>query len=152
MKCECYKSDDMNGSPVCFGTKEREICACRGDKNKCDFNFFPKEQSEFGTLLENYNKLNTQCIMAKIKLEEATKEHQKINNELIKAIQAIEDFKKKIDYDKLRKAVIDFIFDSVPSFLFDLISDKIYKLCRDEIFNLALQMEIDCSDYFIKGE
>lgn len=150
MACECYKSDE-NGSPICFGTKEREICACRGDKNKCDFNYFSKEQNEFGALLENYRKLNTQCILAKVKFEEATEEYRKINNELTKAIQALEDFKKKIDYDRLRKAVIDFIFNSVPSFLFDLICDKIYELCKDEIFNLALQMEIDCSD-FIEGE
>ena len=151
MKCECYKSDE-NGAPVCFGTKECEICACRGDKNKCDFNYFPKKENDFETLLENYNKLNTQCIMAKVKLEEVTKEYIKLNNEYAKASQAIKEFKEKIDYDRLRKAVIDFTSDSVPSFLFDLISDKIYELCKDEIFNLALQMGIDCSDYFIKGE
>ena len=152
MKCECYKSDDINGSPICSATKECEICACRGDKNKCDFNYFPKEQNKFEILLEDYRKLNTQSIMAKIRLEEATEEYRKINNELTKIIQVIEEFKKKIDYDKLRKAVIDFIFDSVPSFLFDLISDKIYdELDSDEIFNLALQTGIDCSD-FIKGE
>lgn len=123
MKCECYKLDDVNGygSPVCFGTKECEICSCHGDKNKCDFNYFPKKQNEFSALLEEYRKLNTQSIMAKVKLEEATEEYRKINNELTKVIQVIEEFKKKIDYDKFRKAVIDFIFDSVPSSLFDLI-------------------------------
>lgn len=148
MKCECYKFDDMNGAPVCFGTKEHEICACRGDKNKCDFNYFPKEQNDFGALLEDYRKLNTQSIMAKTKLAEATEEYRKINNELTKIIQAIEEFKKKIDYDKIRKSVIDFTFDSVPSCLFDLIRDKIYdELDNDEIFNLALQMGIDCSKY-----
>jgi len=151
MRCEYYKLNGPNSSPICFGTKECEPCSCNGDKSKCNFNYFLKEQSEFRTLLENYNKLNTQCIMAKIKLEEATKEHRRINNEYVKASQAIKDFKEKIDYDKLRKAVINSIFNSVPSLLFDLISDKIYELCKDEIFNLALQMEIDCSD-FIKGE
>ena len=151
MACECYKLNGPNSSPICFGTKECEPCSCNGDKNKCDFNYFPKKENDFKTLLENYNKLNTQCIMAKVKLEEVTKEYIKLNNEYAKANQAIKDFKEKIDYDRLRKAVIDFIFDSVPSFLFDLISDKIYELCKDEIFNLALQMEIDCSD-FIKGE
>ena len=152
MKCEAYKRDEENGFSVCFATKECEICACRGDKNKCDFNYFPKKENDFETLLENYNKLNTQSIKAKIKLEEATEEYRKINNELTKIIQVIEEFKKKIDYDKFRKAVIDFTFDSVPSCLFDLISDKIYdELDNDEIFNLALQMGMDCSD-FIKGE
>ena len=155
MKCEYYKLDDINGygSPVCFGTKEREICSCHGDKNRCDFNYFPKKQNEFETLLEDYRKFNTQSIKAKVKLEEATEEYRKINNELTKIIQAIEEFKKKIDYDKFRKAVIDFTFDSVPSCLFDLIRDKIYdELDNDEIFNLALQMGIDCSDYLIKGD
>ena len=151
MKCECYKFDSENGAPICSATKECEICACRGDKNKCDFNYFPKEQNDFKTLLENYTKINTQCIMTKVKLEEIKEEYTKLNNECIKANQVLENFKKKINYDKLRKAVINFTFDSVPSFLFDLISDKIYELDKDEIFNLALQMEIDCSD-FIEGE
>ena len=152
MACECYKLNGPNSSPICFGTKECEPCLCNGDKNKCDFNYFPKKENDFKALLENYSKLNTQCIIAKVKFEEATEEYRKINNELTKAIQAFENFKKKIDYDRLRKAIIDFTSDSVPSFLFNLISDKIYELCKDEIFDLALQMEIDCSDYFIKGE
>ena len=36
MKCKYYLEDE-NGSPVCFDTKEHEICTCRGDRNKCDF-------------------------------------------------------------------------------------------------------------------
>jgi len=33
--CECYHVE--YGEPRCWGTKEREICSCDGNKNKCNF-------------------------------------------------------------------------------------------------------------------
>lgn len=35
MKCESYNTDYMTAR--CMATKEMEICACDGDKSKCDF-------------------------------------------------------------------------------------------------------------------
>ena len=35
MKCESYNTDYMTAR--CMATKEMEICACGGDKDKCDF-------------------------------------------------------------------------------------------------------------------
>ena len=35
MKCESYNTDYLTAR--CMATKEMEICACGGDKNKCDF-------------------------------------------------------------------------------------------------------------------
>lgn len=151
MACECYKLNGPNSSPICFGTKECESCSCNGDKNKCDFNYFPKKENDFETLLENYNKLHIQWAREKIKLEEAIEKYTKINNQRIEANQAIRNFKEKINYDKLRRAVINFISDSVPPTLFKLIINRVYELDSDEIFILAREMEINCSD-FIKGE
>ena len=34
-QCDAYHTDC--GFPQCYGTKEREPCACGGDKRKCDF-------------------------------------------------------------------------------------------------------------------
>lgn len=39
-QCECY--EQINNStggfaPICNGTKEREVCSCGGNKEKCDF-------------------------------------------------------------------------------------------------------------------
>ena len=34
-KCQCYRTE--YGNNVCYGTKEKEVCSCGGDKRKCDF-------------------------------------------------------------------------------------------------------------------
>ena len=34
-KCQCYRTE--YGNNVCYGTKEKEICSCGGDRHKCDF-------------------------------------------------------------------------------------------------------------------
>ena len=51
-KCDCYRVEseihcfvDENGVPIyesinvprCLGTKEKDVCDCRGDKSKCNF-------------------------------------------------------------------------------------------------------------------
>ena len=36
-KCGCYFED--YDRPECWGTKERDVCSCGGDKTKC--NFYP---------------------------------------------------------------------------------------------------------------
>lgn len=51
-KCNCYRVEseihcfvDENGVPIyesinvprCLGTKEKDVCDCRGDKSKCNF-------------------------------------------------------------------------------------------------------------------
>lgn len=41
-KCDSYKVE--YGRTVCYGTKEREVCTCGGDKDKC--NFYKKQQEE----------------------------------------------------------------------------------------------------------
>lgn len=33
--CTCFRQE--YGKSVCYGTKEREECVCKGDKSKCDF-------------------------------------------------------------------------------------------------------------------
>ena len=47
MKCECYSkqeiidyyslSSDRRLISICNGTKERDVCSCKGDRAKCDF-------------------------------------------------------------------------------------------------------------------
>lgn len=34
-KCDCFHEE--YGKTVCYGTKEREVCSCSGDKGKCNF-------------------------------------------------------------------------------------------------------------------
>lgn len=34
-KCDCYHEEDERAE--CWGTPERSLCTCGGDKNKCDF-------------------------------------------------------------------------------------------------------------------
>ena len=34
-KCQCYRTE--YGNNVCYGTKEKEVCSCGGDRHKCDF-------------------------------------------------------------------------------------------------------------------
>ncbi len=38
-RCDCYESDNwfLSGYGTCLGTKEKEPCSCKGDRNKCDF-------------------------------------------------------------------------------------------------------------------
>ena len=37
-KCECYHEGSwIEGYGSCWGTKEQEPCACKGDRTKCDF-------------------------------------------------------------------------------------------------------------------
>ena len=33
--CSCYHIE--YGEPRCWGTKEREVCSCNGNKEKCNF-------------------------------------------------------------------------------------------------------------------
>lgn len=33
--CDCFHI--KGGNPVCFGTKEQDVCSCNGDRTKCDF-------------------------------------------------------------------------------------------------------------------
>ena len=33
--CKCYHIE--NDTPCCWGTKEKEICSCRGYTKRCDF-------------------------------------------------------------------------------------------------------------------
>lgn len=47
MDCEHYFV--VNGTPKCYGTKEREMCCCDGDERKCDF--YP-EKRELAALKE----------------------------------------------------------------------------------------------------
>lgn len=66
-KCECYHTqmkrkylyDVYSGNcinwkditiGVCWGTKECEICSCNGDKLKCDFYDYIREEAEKETL------------------------------------------------------------------------------------------------------
>lgn len=41
-KCGCYFED--YDRPECWGTKERDVCSCGGDKTKC--NFYPEIKEE----------------------------------------------------------------------------------------------------------
>lgn len=39
-KCDCYHEQaswDNTIYGVCWGTKEEDICSCKGDRTKCDF-------------------------------------------------------------------------------------------------------------------
>lgn len=37
-KCECWTEGNwVTGYDTCLGTKEKEPCACKGDRTKCDF-------------------------------------------------------------------------------------------------------------------
>lgn len=43
-KCDCYEQGNWflgNSYGTCMGTKDREPCTCKGDRNKC--NFYGKE-------------------------------------------------------------------------------------------------------------
>ena len=117
-----------------------------------------KENNEFEIIWKNYTETNTNYLV--LKTEKAELMHQleqvslKLNKwacALEKATDAFRKFKDKIDYDKLRTAVLEHITDSIPSYLFDLISDKFYNLNADELFDIARQQEIDFSKY-MKGK
>lgn len=73
-KCDCYDVAEeivdwcADGSPKtdlvsrCFGTKERDMCSCGGDRNKCDFYPEVREKAQI-SLLSNggayaFGKLN----------------------------------------------------------------------------------------------
>lgn len=158
MICECYKLNGPQGSAICFGTKECEACTCDGNKNKCNFNYFPKDDNDFETIWNIYTEANTNYLVLKTEktelmqqLEQVSLKLNKWAYELEKATDVFRKFKDKIDYDKLRTAVLDHIADSIPSYLFDLISDKIHTLDDDELFDIARQQEIDFSKY-MKGK
>ena len=34
-KCNCYHEE--YGKPECWGTKEKDVCSCKGDETKCSF-------------------------------------------------------------------------------------------------------------------
>ena len=34
-KCSCYMIE--YGRAVCYGTKERDLCSCQGNRKRCDF-------------------------------------------------------------------------------------------------------------------
>ena len=39
-RCDCYEEGNWmlgNDYGTCLGTKEKEPCTCKGDRNKCDF-------------------------------------------------------------------------------------------------------------------
>ena len=67
-KCEYWRSSSKiigwdNDVPIldetyeyCIGTKEQEICKCKGDKNKCDF--YPEKREE-NIITKNTNIKNT---------------------------------------------------------------------------------------------
>lgn len=70
-KCDCHHSktyisvDDLKGSikHECWGTRERDICSCGGDRTKCDFYPEVREKAlseiepEFGEWISvEYNK------------------------------------------------------------------------------------------------
>ena len=46
MVCKCYHADKnfLGEIGVCWGTKERESCSCRGDEAKCDFYDYVRER------------------------------------------------------------------------------------------------------------
>ena len=50
MTCECWDFDGTNnrGDAIyrCNGTRERELCFCKGDKSKCDFYENVKKEGE----------------------------------------------------------------------------------------------------------
>ena len=35
--CDCWHISKYTNKPECWGTKERDLCWCNGDKSKCDF-------------------------------------------------------------------------------------------------------------------
>ena len=41
-KCSCWNENDY-GLERCWGTKERDVCDCGGDKRKCNFNLYPEK-------------------------------------------------------------------------------------------------------------
>lgn len=41
-KCSCWHENDY-GMERCWGTKERDVCDCGGDKRKCNFNLYPEK-------------------------------------------------------------------------------------------------------------
>lgn len=48
-KCECYHEEEIfypinKATPRCYGTKEREVCSCGGDRGKCDFYIHNEEE------------------------------------------------------------------------------------------------------------
>ena len=56
-KCDCYHLE--HGVSVCWGTKEKDLCTCGGDKKKC--NFYPENRQtpktavqEAAALLKQY--------------------------------------------------------------------------------------------------
>ena len=117
-----------------------------------------KENNEFETIWENYIEANTNYLVLKTEKTELTQQLEQVSLKLNKwacalekATNAFRKFKDKIDYDKLRTAVLEHIADSIPSYLFDFISDQIYTLNADELFDIARQQEIDFSKY-MKGK
>lgn len=44
-KCSSYHIEF--GRPCCYGTKEKDMCACGGDEAKCDF--YPEKRRQYAT-------------------------------------------------------------------------------------------------------
>ena len=42
-RCDAYRLE--NGKPVCFGTKDKDPCTCGGDRKKCDFYDYVREEA-----------------------------------------------------------------------------------------------------------
>lgn len=77
-KCDCYRIEseqhhfiDENGVPVyedinvarCWGTREKDVCSCGGDKSKC--NFYESVRAEADE--EENNLSTTKNVLEKIK-------------------------------------------------------------------------------------
>ena len=43
-KCSCYH--EIYNRTECWGTKEREVCSCSGDKTKCNFYQYVREAAQ----------------------------------------------------------------------------------------------------------
>ena len=114
-KCECYhtikrlryvpvlgghRAQEMEVSE-CWGTKDRDLCGCNGDRSKCDF--YPEVREKAGLInestikqlknvteqLELFNKAETEAIKAFVKQMVGKDNYNQKVNEIYQSLKSI---------------------------------------------------------------
>lgn len=112
----------------------------------------------FKEIWREYTIANTYRIASKVKLKELNSEREKAFDDYIKwedtykeASKRLDEYKSKLDYDKLRERIIEYA-EKELSIWFDYLKDNLFNATKDDIFTLANCLDFIDMDNYIKGE